>query len=262
MARRSKQNILEVLMESPWWLSVAVAAFAYGGLRFVVPELLVGRPLTAALGVAAREHAWIFGALLLLPAPIAAFRQYRRKKLFDAQANIESIRALTWQQFEKLVAEVFHRMGYSVVESGGASPDGGIDLVARSKDEKVIVQCKHWRSQSVGVSVVREHYGVMMHVGATRGAIVVTGSFTPDAVAFAAGKPIQLIDGSKLETLVLNIKADQQPEMHVEPALQETECPTCGSAMVIRTARKGKSAGQAFWGCTTYPTCRGIRQMA
>jgi len=36
------------------------------------------------------------------------------------------------------------------------------------------------------------------------------------------------------------------------------ECPQCGKAMVLRTAQKGKNAGQSFWGCTGYPECKGL----
>ncbi len=28
--------------------------------------------------------------------------------------------------------------------------------------------------------------------------------------------------------------------------------------MVLRTAKKGRTAGQQFWGCSAYPDCRGI----
>jgi hypothetical protein len=33
-------------------------------------------------------------------------------------------------------------------------------------------------------------------------------------------------------------------------------CPKCGATMVLRTARKGKSAGNHFWGCSNFPKCR------
>ena len=35
------------------------------------------------------------------------------------------------------------------------------------------------------------------------------------------------------------------------------DCPQCGKAMALRTARSGKHAGSQFWGCTAYPDCRG-----
>jgi len=36
-------------------------------------------------------------------------------------------------------------------------------------------------------------------------------------------------------------------------------CPKCGSSMVLRTSRKD---GSRFWGCATYPACKGTRQVA
>jgi len=35
-------------------------------------------------------------------------------------------------------------------------------------------------------------------------------------------------------------------------------CPECGGAMVVRTARRGRRAGQQFWGCAAYPKCKGV----
>jgi hypothetical protein len=36
------------------------------------------------------------------------------------------------------------------------------------------------------------------------------------------------------------------------------QCPKCGSDMVLRTAKRGKNAGDKFWGCTSFPSCRGV----
>jgi ssDNA-binding Zn-finger/Zn-ribbon topoisomerase 1 len=33
-------------------------------------------------------------------------------------------------------------------------------------------------------------------------------------------------------------------------------CPSCGSAMVIRTAKHGKTAGESFYGCSIFPACK------
>ena len=38
-------------------------------------------------------------------------------------------------------------------------------------------------------------------------------------------------------------------------------CPLCGTSMTLRIARQGTRAGQQFWGCTAYPSCRGIRPL-
>lgn len=36
-------------------------------------------------------------------------------------------------------------------------------------------------------------------------------------------------------------------------------CPRCGVPMVIRTAKSGANAGNKFYGCSNYPTCREMR---
>ncbi|MEI8242509.1 MAG: four helix bundle suffix domain-containing protein [bacterium] len=38
-------------------------------------------------------------------------------------------------------------------------------------------------------------------------------------------------------------------------------CPLCGKPMRERMARTGPHAGQAFWGCSGYPECKGIRNI-
>lgn len=44
------------------------------------------------------------------------------------------------------------------------------------------------------------------------------------------------------------------PVKNVEPP----RCPKCGSEMILRTVKNGSNVGNQFWGCSTYPACRGI----
>ncbi len=44
-------------------------------------------------------------------------------------------------------------------------------------------------------------------------------------------------------------------ETRADP-LAERRCPKCGSALILRTAKKGPRSGDRFWGCSTYPQCR------
>ena len=36
-------------------------------------------------------------------------------------------------------------------------------------------------------------------------------------------------------------------------------CPLCSSPMVMRKAKKGLNAGNAFWGCSNFPQCKGTK---
>jgi restriction system protein len=39
-----------------------------------------------------------------------------------------------------------------------------------------------------------------------------------------------------------------------------TTCPKCGKALILRAAKSGKNAGQKFYGCSGFPSCRFTRQ--
>jgi four helix bundle suffix protein len=52
-------------------------------------------------------------------------------------------------------------------------------------------------------------------------------------------------------------RADQQPA-----AAESPTCPHCNKRMLRRSAKQGPHAGHFFWGCTDYPECKGIREIA
>ncbi len=104
-----------------------------------------------------------------------------------------------------MVGEAFRLDGFVVNERGGAGADGGIDLVLHKDGEKFFVQCKQWRAFKVGVSVVRELYGVMAAGGATGGFVVTSGVFTKDAIEFASGRNVILVDGTILFDMIQRV---------------------------------------------------------
>ena len=258
MARRKELGIFDMLMEMPWWVGVIVAVISYVVLGIIMPARMGKNPLVFFLPLLANA----FALLSLLAAALSAIKAWSRGRLLEGQKGIESIRALSWREFENLVGEAYRRQGYSVEETGGGGADGGVDLLLRKGSEKTVVQCKRWRERQVGVNVVRELYGVMVADGAVRGIIVSSGTFTPDAVAFASGKSLTLVDGPALETLVGSVQKTARPAGVPPPiSTNSTVCPTCGNPMVLRTAKKGDRAGSQFWGCSKYPACRGIRNI-
>jgi len=50
----------------------------------------------------------------------------------------------------------------------------------------------------VGLSAARDLYGTVHNEGATKGILVTTSSFGPDAYEFAKGKPLTLLSGAEL----------------------------------------------------------------
>ncbi|MBX3013279.1 MAG: restriction endonuclease [Caldilineaceae bacterium] len=112
--------------------------------------------------------------------------------------------------FEDYVAHrLFARQGYHIVNTPDVK-DGGIDvLVTDDYGRQAIVQCKRYKG-TVGSATVRELYGTMIHAGAARAYLVTTAEISADARRWAAGKPIELIDGTRLVQLARAIPNSQR----------------------------------------------------
>lgn len=121
----------------------------------------------------------------------------------------------------------------------------------------------------MSVAVLREIFGVLTSEGADAAVVITTGNFTRDAHAFAAGKPVALIDGQQLLAMVKDVQRTKAVSIQMQrevpsrstPTTQsnaEPGCPKCGSLMVRRTAKRGANAGNQFWGCSTYPKCHAV----
>lgn len=115
-----------------------------------------------------------------------------------------NLAAMDWEDFEHLIREVFEKeFSYNggEVKVTQASRDGGVDAVAFDPDPirggKIVIQAKRY-TNAVGVSAVRDLYGTVMNEGATKGILVTTADYGPDAYAFAKGKPLTLLNGANL----------------------------------------------------------------
>jgi restriction system protein len=252
MVRRD-ESILNLLIQVPWWVSVVVSGAAYVFLKFIFPSIDFGSMMANSFAKGISSAAPIIALVLLIPAPIAAFNSWRKRRILDSQKGIDSIRALGWREFEELVGEAYRRQGYAVIENTSAGPDEGIDLVLKKDGNLVLVQCKQWKSTKVGVNIVRELLGVMTAEHATSGILITSGVFTQEAKNFAADKPIDLVDGPQLLQLVGNVQKDRTALKKPRP---NNLCPKCGAELILRTAQKGPNPGQKFWGCSNFPKCR------
>lgn len=278
MPRRRNSSVAEDLIDIashlPWWVCLAIAFVGYFGCHAIA-----SRPLSLAPGAnpsslyvpmifrgLAMAGQYIVPIVFVVGAVLSLFRRRQRANLL-AETSVPNassvIDKLSWQKFKLLVGEAYRRRGYQVEERGGASADGGIDLVltrpAQSGREKVLVQCKQWRARRVGVDVVRELYGVMAATGASAGIVVTSGSYTEEATAFASGRNLTLLDGPRLVELIGPV---ERPIAREAGAAAVPACPRCSKPMVKRMARQGAQAGSAFWGCSEFPGCRGTRPIS
>jgi restriction system protein len=280
MARRRERkgavdDLLAIAAKLPWWASLLIALVSFVLLHSIATQDVgtatstkdIGAVVTRGLYQAlANLGQYIVPLIFVVGALVSVLGQRKRRALVMRVAESDSPVALgemSWHEFEGLVQEAFRLRGYSVRRLGGDGPDGGVDLVLDRGAEKVLVQCKQWRAMRVGVSVVRELYGVMAAEGAAAGIVVTSGGFTPDAIEFASGRNVRLIAGPELMELIREAKAATPREAHnANPQRSPSSghapgCPRCSSPMVRREAKRGPNTGRAFYGCSRYPACRG-----
>jgi len=126
---------------------------------------------------------------------------YEVANQLDTSTNLA---AMDWEDFEHLIRELFEKefqTNGGEVKVTQASRDGGVDAVAFDPDPirggKIVIQAKRY-TNTVGVSAVRDLYGTVMNEGATKGILVSTADYGPDAYEFAKGKPLTLLNGSNL----------------------------------------------------------------
>jgi len=218
---------------------------------------------------------WLGVVLILALIAFYAFIVYGRRRRIEQQARVSpslmagavlSIGAITWKQFNLLVSQAFRQRGYMVGGSGDAATDGATNLVLRKGGEYFLVECKHWRNPQIDVAPIRELHNEMRAKHAAGGFVVTIGGYTREALAFASGRKIQLIDGPTLREMLNDTAGPatgiptEIPTIITLGATDDTPvappCPLCNSPTVLRMAPPGSKA-KNFWGCSRFPICKG-----
>jgi restriction system protein len=100
------------------------------------------------------------------------------------------------RQFEHLIADLFHDMGWEV-ELTQATRDGGRDILAHLNTGVIKMLClieakKHRKDRPVGVQLVRNLYGTFCDEQANSAMLVTSSHFTPEAKKLEARHKYQL----------------------------------------------------------------------
>lgn len=148
MARR-KESGLAVLISLPWPADIVLGLLAYISIRYGIGWYLTSSSSPVLMGVGKQAAAGIYAPLGWMAlgicwagALISLFRQLSRRRLLDTQTGLDSLRAMSWREFEMVVGESFRRRGYAIQETGLGGADGGIDLILRKDGKTTLVQCR------------------------------------------------------------------------------------------------------------------------
>lgn len=211
---RKDLNVIDFLAQIPWWVSVTLSASFYLLLKFIVPYFEAQSSLVTEVHVSLGPViAPVVALALLSPVTFSFLKSNRRKKLQALKEEIQSIQELSWPQFKEFVAEAYKCKGYTIMENDSFTADPSIDLVMRKSANLYLVQCRYWQNRKLGLREAKNLFSLMHAKQASGVFLLTTGIFTNEARHYAAGSPINLVDGIELVELLGKVLAKSATEV-------------------------------------------------
>jgi restriction system protein len=138
---------------------------------------------------------------------VVSWRVHLRRRI--RAETLQDMLDLTPANFERAIGALLRDSGYSHVKNIGRSGDQGIDLLCRDATGRSCgVQCKRYApGRTIGSPELRRFLGSLVYRELEHGIYVTTSAFTNAAVEVARHSDIDLIDGDRLTSLLLERQA-------------------------------------------------------
>lgn len=152
---------------------------------------------------------WILGlALAALAAVLAVIYLWLvRRPETETAAGLRALANLRWREFATLIGQAMQQRGLRDASHGG-DPQAGNDssnsqlLLMTDGDSRCLLSCKHGMAYRLGAGSVDELAGAMDLAGARSGILLTEGRAEREALAAAAERGIEVIDGRRLWPLL------------------------------------------------------------
>ena len=134
----AKNSLFAVLLRSPWWVSLAIAA----GMGVVAMALLPPDWRAVAL----------FSSFpFVVLSGMAAWKQWHVPGAARVEQTRQAVAAMAWPAFSRLLEDAFKRDGYSVQRGSGEA----VDFVLERKGRRMLVSARRWKSARLGLETLR-----------------------------------------------------------------------------------------------------------
>ena len=178
-------SLFAILLRSPWWISIAIAAAMAGAARLALP------PQYAVFGA-------MGGLPFLVIGVVAAYRQFRAPSAKNVAATLEAAASMSWREFSGALEAAFIGDGYTLEKLEMPAADFAISKESRTS----LVSAKRWKAASLGVEPLRELHAAVQARDASEGVYVTLGELSDNARRFAAEHGIRLMKGPELALLL------------------------------------------------------------
>ncbi len=177
----AKNSLYSVLLRSPWWVSLGLAA----ALALVA---------SATLPVAYRVAGAFSGLPFVVIAALAARRQWGLPNAAQATKTVEWVSRMPWPAFASLLEQAFVRDGYTVQRGTGDT----VDFELRRQGRTMLVSARRWKSARIGLDALRALQTAREAADASDALFIGLGDLTDTARPFAAQLRIAVWQGAEL----------------------------------------------------------------
>lgn len=167
--KMAKNSLFAILLRSPWWISVLLAA-------------AVGLVSVALLP----EQFKIVGAVSGFPfaviAVMALVKQWHKPSAARVAEVQQAVAGLAWPAFAGLLEQAFQRDGYSVQRA----KDAAYDFLLERQGRRMLVSARRWKSAQTGLETLRALQAARQQADVADALIIGLGALSESAVPFAA----------------------------------------------------------------------------
>jgi restriction system protein len=183
--KMSDRSLFAVLLRSPWWISLVLAAALALAASALLPEAYKS-----------------VGALSSFPfvvvGVIAAWRQRANLSPEQAQALQTELAAMNWRAFSQLLQHAYVQQGYGVT----AVPNSAMDLKLTRQGQTTVVCAKRWKAASWGLESLQALVAERAAMDATHLVCVSLQDIPPGLKKFVQEHGVTWLSGQSLWALV------------------------------------------------------------
>lgn len=192
----AENSLFAILLRSPWWISFAIAA----GIVLLCTALL---PRDIA------PFAAIGAAPIAIIGFMAAWRQFNAPSSSKLEAMREQAAAMSWKEFATALENAWKNEGQTVQRLPGNN--AAADLQLEKNGAVTLVSARRWKAANHGVEPIRELYEATEKQEAAYAVyVVLQGTVTENARAFAKQHSVLLLEGDALTSMLLKSQSSKR----------------------------------------------------
>jgi restriction system protein len=183
--KMAQNSLFAILLRSPWWISLAVAAALSLLLRLLLPP---DYAVPAMLG----------SLPFVVIAAVAAWKQLRAPSAAQLAQAASRLQAMNSREFAAAIEAAFRAQGHDVKRLDGP----GADLELSKGHRRTVVAFRRWKAAKLGVEPLRELQAAQQRLQADASLFVATGEPSEQAGDFARSSQMQLLGLNELALLL------------------------------------------------------------